>query len=141
MPTTTLTLTQRQRSKQVRSGARAESIQQHIQAGKASPKGRESPVQQLAAVVGHAGQVHNDTGHNKLLKPTTFRCRWHPPLPADVGRSAAMHTYTRHTHTHTHTHRLDLPSPRAHRKERMRVRDARPIAYPAVFVSKVQLTG
>ena len=31
---------------------------EHIQAGKASPKGkgRESPVQQLAAVVGHAGR-------------------------------------------------------------------------------------
>ena len=25
-------------------------------------------------------QAHNDdTGHNKLLKPTAFRCRWHPP--------------------------------------------------------------
>ena len=45
------------RSKQVRSGAagqRDEREREHIQAGKASPKGkgRESPVQQLAAVVG-----------------------------------------------------------------------------------------
>lgn len=78
MPTATLTLTQRQQQQaagQVRASRPGQRERERAHTGKgitgATTWRRGRPSQ----------QAHNDdTGHNKLLlKPTAFRCRWHPP--------------------------------------------------------------